>query len=217
MRLIVGIIIGATIGAIARRLIGLAVAAGALALITGSVSHIGPIRTHGNDIAERVQNLRITGVDTGDLTSDVADVFAKGGGDDATIVRAVDGDTLVVRVGGKSERVRLLGIDTPETVKPNTPVQPCGLQASTNAKSWVKSHHAVTLRRDGAAPNRDRYGRLLRYVEPNGKNPDLSTVQIVAGYSRVEPYGQRLSKLSTFRAAERTARRHHRGLWGPCR
>lgn len=132
-------------------------------------------------------------------------------------VRAVDGDTLVATIDGTRERIRVLGIDTPETVKPGAPVGCYGPQASKRAKAWVKHHRTVKLRTDPAAPDRDRYGRLLRYVEPTDGTRDLSTVQLAGGYARLALYGQDLAKRNDFRAAQRTARRHHRGLWGACR
>jgi micrococcal nuclease len=135
-------------------------------------------------------------------------------GDNAQIVRAVDGDTVIAQTGGRQERVRVLGIDTPETVKPNTAVQRCGPEASARAKSWVRTHPNVTLTRDPAAPNRDRYHRLLRYVQPTDGTRDLSTVQVAAGLARIATYGQHLTKLQDLRRAQTHAKNTHRGLWG---
>lgn len=101
-------------------------------------------------------------------------------------------------------------------MKPGTPVQKCGPEASTRAKSWVKAHPTVKLVRDPAAPNRDKYQRLLRYVEPTDGSRDLSTVQVAAGLARVKAYGEHLSKLPALQAAQRRAKTAHRGLWGTC-
>ncbi len=136
--------------------------------------------------------------------------------DTVAVIRAVDGDTIIATVERTDERIRVLGIDSPESVKPNAPVECFGPQASRNAKSWVRTHPRVVLRTDPAAPDRDRYGRLLRYVEPTGGGRDLSIVQVAGGYARVAAYGQKLSKLDRLSAAQRTARRHDRGLWGRC-
>ena len=81
---------------------------------------------------------------------------------DATVVRVVDGDTIDLRFGGTTERVRLIGIDTPETVKPNTPVQCYGPEASAHTKALLPKGTAVTVERD--LEPRDTYGRLLLYV-----------------------------------------------------
>nr|WP_308936619.1 thermonuclease family protein [Exiguobacterium sp. SL14] len=81
----------------------------------------------------------------------------------ATVERVIDGDTLKVRLAdGKTEDVRLLLVDTPETVKPDTPVQPYGTEASQFTKEALPSGTAIRLERDQSRA--DRYGRLLAYV-----------------------------------------------------
>jgi endonuclease YncB( thermonuclease family) len=74
------------------------------------------------------------------------------------------------------------------------------------------------LRADPAAPDRDRYGRLLRYVEPSRlevqPGEDLSGLQVRRGHARVAAYGQKLEKLPELRRFERQARAAGRGLWG---
>lgn len=132
----------------------------------------------------------------------------------ATVERAVDGDTLVVRVDGARVRVRVLGIDTPETVKPDTPPQPCGAEASAGARAWVAAHRQVRLRADRAAPDEDRFGRLLRWIDPVDGSRDLSTVQVGDGLARVAAYGQDLSRLPALDRAQSRARGARRGLWG---
>lgn len=131
-----------------------------------------------------------------------------------TVERAVDGDTVVVRIDGRTQRVRVLGIDAPESVKPGAAVQPCGAAASDRAKAWVREHRSVRLERDPVAPDEDRFGRLLRYVEPTDGTRDLSTVQASAGLARVKAYGQDLERLPELRRAQSGARNAGRGLWG---
>jgi len=77
-----------------------------------------------------------------------------------TVVHVVDGDTLDVDLAGTVERVRLIGIDTPETVKPNTPVECFGRDASAYAK-YLLDGQAVYIEDDPSQDSRDRYGRLL--------------------------------------------------------
>ncbi|CAB4939269.1 unannotated protein [freshwater metagenome] len=132
----------------------------------------------------------------------------------AQIVRAVDGDTLVVRQSGEESRVRVLGIDTPEVHGRRE----CGGEAASRAaKRWVQENQLVTLRSDPAAPDRDRYGRLLRYVEPPKfelqPGEDLSGQMVSRGHARVAAYGQDLEKLRELRRFERAAKRAGRGLW----
>src|SRR5438034_4441278 len=93
------------------------------------------------------------------------DLFGGGSGGatraSGTVTRVVDGDTVHVRIGGADEAVRYIGVDTPETVKPNTPVQCFGKAASAFNHRMVEGE-PVRLRFD--AERRDRYGRLLAYV-----------------------------------------------------
>src|SRR5215218_6583845 len=90
-------------------------------------------------------------------------IFKPGGATRAKLERVIDGDTIVAQVGGREERVRYIGIDTPETVKPNTPVQCFGPQAhDLNARLLGASGTPLTQRFDREL--RDRYGRLLAYV-----------------------------------------------------
>ncbi|QLK86249.1 thermonuclease family protein [Staphylococcus sp. 17KM0847] len=82
--------------------------------------------------------------------------------DTYTVKRVIDGDTIIVsKPGQEDERVRLIGVDTPETVKPNTPVQPYGKAASNYTKKHL-THQQVTLEYD--REKTDRYGRTLAYV-----------------------------------------------------
>lgn len=87
-------------------------------------------------------------------------------------------------------------------------------------RRWVAETSIVTLRSDPAAPDRDRYGRLLRYVEPPRMvlqpGEDISGLQVRRGYARVAAYGQDLEKLAELRRFERQARRAGRGLWAAC-
>ncbi|MDM8328645.1 thermonuclease family protein [Staphylococcus felis] len=77
------------------------------------------------------------------------------------VKRVIDGDTIVIDKNGEDEKVRLIGVDTPETVKPNTPVQPYGKAASDYTKKHLTNQH-VRLEYD--REEKDRYGRTLAYV-----------------------------------------------------
>src|SRR5687768_6838497 len=81
---------------------------------------------------------------------------------EARVVRVVDGDTIVVRLSSGEEHVRLIGIDTPETKKPGTPVECFGPEAAARMAALLPAGTAVRLERDEEA--RDRFGRLLAYV-----------------------------------------------------
>lgn len=85
----------------------------------------------------------------------------------ADFVRHVDGDTTVFKIEGKEQKVRFLLIDTPETVKPNTKVQPFGLEASKRTKELLSTASEITFEYD-QGDKKDRYGRALGYIFVDG-------------------------------------------------
>jgi micrococcal nuclease len=122
------------------------------------------------------------------------------------VERVVDGDTLLLEGG---TRVRLIGVDTPETKHPHRPVEPLGVEASAFVRRRVEGRR-VTLRFD--RERRDRYRRVLAYVYVG--DWFLNEELIRAGYSRAVtrfPYSARMKK--RFRAAEGEAREARRGIW----
>ena len=136
----------------------------------------------------------------------------------AHVVRIVDGDTIVVDRGRGPEKVRYIGMDTPETVDPDTPVEPFG-EAATAANAALVAGADVVLERD--VSDVDRYGRLLRYVWLRVTGPpsgwlmvDLELVR--EGYAQVATFPPDVRYVDLFVAAERAARDAGRGLWaGP--
>jgi micrococcal nuclease len=139
---------------------------------------------------------------------------ATGGG--ARVERVVDGDTLRVSFDGRSRSVRLLGIDTPETHRPGTPVECGGPQASGHMESLAPPGTRVELVSDPGQDRVDRYGRLLAYVRlPSGRL--VEEAQLEAGWASVYVYaGKPVALYSRFRRAEEAARLRHRGVWGAC-
>jgi micrococcal nuclease len=132
----------------------------------------------------------------------------------ARIVRVVDGDTIVVRTGGSEATVRLLGIDTPETH--GGPAECGGAAASKNLARLARPGAPVRLVTDPrSGDTRDRYGRLLAYVD-NGRG-DLGERQLRAGLAYVYRYrGRRFSRLDRYRGAEGDARTRGRATWSAC-
>jgi micrococcal nuclease len=134
----------------------------------------------------------------------------------ATIVRVVDGDTVDVRVGGRVERVRLIGLNTPESVDPGRPVECFRREASRKAQELLPAGAGVQLEADPTQGDRDstRSRRLLRYVWlPDGRN--VAEVMIAEGYGFEFTYRFPYRHQARFKAAERQAREQQRGLWAP--
>lgn len=134
----------------------------------------------------------------------------------ATVTYSVDGDTLRVRLAdGVDTYVRLVGIDTPEDVRPDTPIE-CGARAAAASMRRLAPEGAdVLLRFDSVADRRDRYGRLLAHAFVNGRQ--LEVVQLRRGWAAVYRFqGQRFDGLDRFERAERAARRAGRGVWSAC-
>ena len=133
----------------------------------------------------------------------------------ARVVRAVDGDTLRVDLKNGDDRdVRLIGIDTPETVRPGTPVQCGGLQASASMHGLADGRR-VTLVSDPTQDRVDRYGRLLDYVFRGAEN--LGKVQLRRGWAEVYVYQHNpFEKVRTFKHAEHRAENADRGVWKDC-
>ena len=131
---------------------------------------------------------------------------------EATVIRVIDGDTIRVRVRGKVHTVRLIGVDTPETVHPTKTVQHFGAEASAYTKAALEGK-TVTLAKDRTGDTVDRYGRLLRYVLLDGDNFNARLIR--EGYAhayRRFPF----SKRTEFIQLEDQARRRGIGLWN-CR
>ena len=132
-----------------------------------------------------------------------------------TVVRAVDGDTIIVRGGGdRIEDVRLLGIDTPETVDPRRPVGCYGPEASAFTKHLVTGR-TVILRYDPEL--HDPYGRFLAYGWLAGPRPLFVNAELVRrGYARSYPFTPNTVHAALFAALERSAAVAGRGLWHAC-
>jgi micrococcal nuclease len=133
--------------------------------------------------------------------------------------RVVDGDTLVVRLGPDRVRVRLLGIDTPESVTPDRPVECFGPEAAERARELLPEGGGVVLETDPGGERQDDFGRLLAYVTPEGGDRSVQVTLLREGYAdlyvfrREDPF----ARVRQFRQARDAARREARGLWGACR
>ena len=132
----------------------------------------------------------------------------------ATIISVTDGDTISAMVHGTKEKVRLIGIDTPETKKPDTPVQCFGPEASAYTASLLPAGTEVRLERDVEA--RDRYGRLLAYVYLASDHTFVNLLIVRQGYARLLTFPPNVAHVDEFVAAARAAEADDIGLWAGC-
>jgi micrococcal nuclease len=131
-----------------------------------------------------------------------------------TAERVSDGDTISVSMNGKTEKIRFIGVDTPETHKPNAPVQCYGPAASAFTKRMLTGQK-VRLEADDLSTNRDRYDRLLRYVYRASDGTFMNRALIEQGYGFYYPYFP-FTKSTEFAAAQKTAQQSSKGLWANC-
>ncbi len=129
------------------------------------------------------------------------------------VVTVDDGDTITVDMNGSIETIRFIGVDTPETHKPDTVVQCYGPEATDYTKSLI-GKQKVRLQADPLNTNRDRYGRLLRYVYlPD--NTLLEQKLLSEGYGFAYTFFP-LSKAKEFETYELQAKTAGKGLWSAC-
>lgn len=128
------------------------------------------------------------------------------------VVRVVDGDTVVILIDGKQTRVRLIGVDTPETVHPQKPVEAFGKEASQFTKNLLEGE-SVYLEYEAGVSRLDKYGRTLAYLYRVPDRLFINQEIIRQGYGHA--YTKYPFKyLEAFRAQERAAREAKKGLWG---
>ena len=129
------------------------------------------------------------------------------------VVRIIDGDTIVVRINGVQEKVRLIGVDTPETFDSRGTPQCLGEEASTFVTSLLENQ-IVRLEADQSQDDRDKYGRLLRYLFL--KDGTFVNSKIIAfGYGYEYTYRTQYKYQAQFKNSERHAREIQIGLWAP--
>jgi micrococcal nuclease len=130
-----------------------------------------------------------------------------------TVVHIADGDTVTVRLGGRDERVRYIGIDTPEAHRPGTPVQ-CFARAASKANARLVNHRRVRLVVD--RERRDRYGRLLAYVYRDADGLFVNAELVRRGFARAYAFAPNTRHARRFAMPEKEARHAGRGLWKAC-
>ena len=133
----------------------------------------------------------------------------------AVVEHVVDGDTIDVTIDGDEERVRLIGIDTPETKRPDTPVECFGPEATAFTQNLLAPGTPVRLERD--VVGRDDYGRLLAYVYRASDGILVNYEIIRQGYARPLTIPPNNSYANLFVDAAGEAQRAAAGLWSSCR
>ncbi len=132
----------------------------------------------------------------------------------AVMVRVVDGDTIVVDVDNREERVRLIGIDTPESVAEERPDQCYGVEASDEVKRLLPPGTELVLERD--VEPRDQYDRLLAYVYRAEDQLFINESLVRNGFAGILSYPPNDTYAERFRSLEAEARQLGTGLWGAC-
>lgn len=124
------------------------------------------------------------------------------------VQRVVDGDTIIVSLNGKEEKVRYIGMDTPELDPPEC----YGFEAQRFNRSLVEGKEVYL---EGDEEDRDRYSRLLRYVWlAEGRMVNLILVE--EGYARAVSFPPNIRYAERFKRAEDSARKERKGIWGAC-
>jgi micrococcal nuclease len=129
------------------------------------------------------------------------------------VTKFVDGDTIHVEMNGKQEKIRLIGVDTPETHDPRAAMQCYGEAAAAFTKQLI-GDHSVRLQADPQGTDRDRYDRLLRYVYlPDNTLVNAEIIKQGYGFGYLSfPFSMR----DEFRQYEKQAREGNKGLWSSC-
>ncbi|OGE31888.1 hypothetical protein A2631_02060 [Candidatus Daviesbacteria bacterium RIFCSPHIGHO2_01_FULL_44_29] len=133
-----------------------------------------------------------------------------------SVTRVVDGDTLEVSISGGKKTVRLIGINTPETVDPRRPIQCFGNEASNETKRLALGRQ-VSLQKD--VSETDKFGRLLRFVYiklDDGNFLFLNDYLVRSGFAQVSTYPPDVKLVSRFKEAEAEAQAAKKGLWSAC-
>jgi micrococcal nuclease len=132
----------------------------------------------------------------------------------ARVVRVVDGDTVLVDLAGSTVTVRLIGIDTPETVSPRRPVECFGPEASARLRQLLPPGTPIRLWRD--LEPRDRYDRVLAYVQRRPDDLLVNADQVRSGRAIAKAFPPNTALRAMLEQAEDRARSAGLGLWGRC-
>lgn len=130
------------------------------------------------------------------------------------VEKVIDGDTFEININKKTYAVRMLGIDTPETVDPRKSVQCYGMEASEETKKLLTTH-SVSFEIDNTRFILDKYGRILAYVYRDD-GLFVNEYLLEKGFAREYTYGKAYQKKKEFKKIEKEAETNKIGLWKYC-
>ena len=146
--------------------------------------------------------------------TEAPDTTAPGTQQRGRVVTVIDGDTIKVELDGRAQTVRLLGIDTPESRRPQTPVE-CGSKKAAATLRRLLLDRDVTLRSDPSQDAIDKFGRVLAYVDVDGR--DAGEAMVASGWAKPYVYrGVEFERVDAYRAAQRGAASRGAGVHGAC-
>jgi micrococcal nuclease len=126
------------------------------------------------------------------------------------VIKVIDGDTIEIYQNQKIEKIRMIGLNTPETVAPNKDIECYGIEASSKLKDLLQGK-IVKLESDETQENKDKYNRLLRYVFLDGKN--INQKMIEEGYGFEYTFKKPYRYQKEFKLSESIAKEKNLGLW----
>lgn len=137
----------------------------------------------------------------------------------ASVTRVIDGDTITARdeQGRDLGSIRILGMDAPELARDGNPAM-CGAVAAKKEATRVLDGADITLVTDTQQPSRDKYGRLLRYVDitHDGRTTDVTETLVRSGHAPNTSNASTHDRYEDYAAAEEDAKEHSRGVWSQC-
>lgn len=147
-------------------------------------------------------------------SQNVLSASEKGERSTGLVTKVVDGDTIEVTINNVQQKIRIIGINTPESVDPRRGVQCFGIDASNAAKEKLAGQ-SVQLEKDPTQSERDKYGRLLRFVWMENGKKDFGAWMIANGYAYEYTYDTPHTYQASYRQLQQEAENNQRGLWSP--
>ncbi|NBI07561.1 thermonuclease family protein [Senegalia massiliensis] len=153
------------------------------------------------------------------ITNEIKKITVSNNYETVKVIRVIDGDTLIVDKNGTEERVRMVGMNTPESVGANiNDPEPYGIESSNFTKELLPAGKTIYMTKD--IENRDKYDRLLRYIwldKPNNLNMKetmVNAILVKEGFANVMTIQPNSKYSLVFKGLETQARTLNKGLWG---